>query len=226
MTPFLLPIALVQIGLALPLTLLVLPVAGASAIAGAVWKSNQKSTYRQNPTEFVQKVAQKYLEKVSTYAALKPLVEDQVKQTFACLTDLEMKIPMFIEADVQLCQQLMSEEQSKKDTEATYKPLKEKCERLRGELGLLGALEIRSMHISWKDLEWDVSDDVFLQSVLPPGIYQGRFSKGRYAPREINLKVYQRTAHQKQCCRMFNGRGNHEVMCNFIAFINNPPQII
>ena len=97
---------------------------------------------------------------------------------------------MLIEADVQLCQQLMSEEQSKMDTEVTYKPLKEKCERLRGELGLLGALEIRSIQISWEDLEWDVSDEVFLQSVLPPGMYQGRISKGRYAPREINLKVY------------------------------------
>ena len=184
---FLLPIAL---GLALPISLLLLPVAGVSAIANAFWKSNQKSIYRQNPTEFVQKVAQEYLEKVSTYAVLWPLVEDQVKQTLAYLTDLEMKIPMLIKADVQLCQQLMREEQSKKDTEATCKPLQEKCERLRGELGLLGALEIRSMHISWEDLEWAVSDEVFLQSVLPLGIYQGRFSKGRYAPREINLKVY------------------------------------
>ena len=124
------------------------------------------------------------------YPLAHPLLEDQVKQTLACLSGIEMKIPMLIEADVQLCQQLMSEEQSKMDTEATYKPLKEKCERLRGEVGLLGALEIRSIQISWEDLEWDVSDEVFLQSVLPPGIYQGRIPKGRNAPREINLKVY------------------------------------
>ena len=187
MALFFLPIA---VTLTLPLTLLVLPVAGLAAIADAVSKSNQKSAYRKKPTEFVQKVAQKYLQEVSTYGALNPLVEDQVKQTLACLTDLEMKIPMLIEADVQLCQQLMSEQQSNMDAEATYKPLKEECDRLRGELGLFGALEIRSIQISWEDLEWDVSDEVFLQSVLPPGIYQGRISKGRYAPREINLKVY------------------------------------
>lgn len=190
MTPFLIPAVLVGVGLAIPVTLLLLPVVGASAVVDTVKERHKKSTYRKKPTEFVQKVAQKYLERVSTYEALKPLVEDQLKQALACLTDLEMRIPMLIEADVQLCQQLMSEEQSKKDTEATYKPLKVKCERLRGELGLFGALEIRSMQIAWEDLEWDVSDEVFLQSVFPPGIYQGRISKGRYAPREVNLKVY------------------------------------
>lgn len=190
MTPFLIPAVLVGVGLAIPVTLLLLPVVGASAVVDTVKERHKKSTYRKKPTEFVQKVAQKYLERVSTYEALKPLVEDQLKQALACLTDLEMRIPMLIEADVQLCQQLMSEEQSKKDTEATYKPLKVKCERLRGELGLFGALEVRSMQIAWEDLEWDVSDEVFLQSVFPPGIYQGRISKGRYAPREVNLKVY------------------------------------
>lgn len=190
MTPFLIPAVLVGVGLAIPVTLLLLPVVGASAVVDTVKERHKKSTYRKKPTEFVQKVAQKYLERVSTYEALTPLVEDQLKQALACLTDLEMRIPMLIEADVQLCQQLMSEEQSKKDTEATYKPLKVKCERLRGELGLFGALEVRSMQIAWEDLEWDVSDEVFLQSVFPPGIYQGRISKGRYAPREVNLKVY------------------------------------
>ena len=190
MTPFLIPAVLVGVGLAIPVTLLLLPVVGASAVVDTVKERHKKITYRKNPTEFVQKVAQKYLERVSTYAALQPLVEDQLKQALACLTDLEMRIPKLIEADVQLCQQLMSEERGKKDTEATYKPLKEHCEKLRGRLGLVGALEIRSMQIAWEDLEWHVSDEVFLQRVITPGIYQGRISKGRSAPREVNLKVY------------------------------------
>ena len=129
---------------------------------------------------------------MSTQEALQPLVEDQLQQVLACLYDLEMRIPMLVEADVQLCQQLMNEEQSKKDTEAMYKPRKEKCEWLRGEIGLFGALEIRSMQIAWDDLHWDVSDEVFLQSVLPPGIYRGRISKGRHTSRQVNLKVYKK----------------------------------
>lgn len=98
---------------------------------------------------------------------------------------------MLLKADAKLCQQLMDESQSKKDTEAKYRPLKEKCERLRGELGLFGALEIRGMSIAWNDLDWDVSEDVYLEHTLPPGIYQGRISKGGYASsRQVTLKVY------------------------------------
>lgn len=85
----------------------------------------------------------------------------------------------------------MEESQSKKDTEAIYKPRKEKCERLRGDLGLFGSLEIRSMHITWDDLHWDVSEDVYLKHSMDPGIYQGRIRKGRYASsRQVTFKVY------------------------------------
>lgn len=84
---------------------------------------------------------------------------------------------MLIEADEQLCQQLMSENQSKKDIEEKYKPKKLKYEELRGKLAMFGALEIRSMQIGWNDLVWDVSEEVGFQSVLLPGIYKGRIAK-------------------------------------------------
>ena len=64
---------------------------------------------------------------------------------------------------MQLCQQLVGEEQNKKDIEATYKPKKQECEKLLGHLALVGALEIRTMDIAWDDLDWDVSEDVSLQ---------------------------------------------------------------
>ena len=190
MTPFLIPAAVVGIGLAVPVTLLLLPVVGVKAIFDQVQEMKKIRKYGKNRPEFVRNVSQKYLEKVSTYEALQPLVEDQIKQVLDCLNDLEMRIPMLVDADIQLCQQLMNEEQSKKDTETMYQPRKEKCEWLRGELGLFGALEIRGMEIAWDDLEWDVSDEVYCQRVLPPGIYQGRICKGRHASHEVNLKVY------------------------------------
>ena len=33
------------------------------------------------------------------------------------------------------------------------------------------------MDIAWDDLDWDVSEDVSLQKMLPPGIYSGRITE-------------------------------------------------
>ena len=98
---------------------------------------------------------------------------------------------MLVEADVKLCQQLIEEAQSKKDSEARYKPCREKCKRLRGELALFGSTEIRCMRLSWDDLSWDVSEDVYLKQTMEPGLYQGHISKGRYSSRgQVTFKVY------------------------------------
>ena len=191
MMPFLIPAALVGVALAVPVTLLILPVAGIKSIVDQVQEAKKIRKYKKDRSEFVNKASQKYLEKVATHESLKPLVEDQLMQAVSCLLELEAKIPMLVEADVKLCQQLIDESRSKKDTEAQYRPRKDKCERLRGELAYFGSLEIRGMAIAWDNLEWEVSEKVDLNHSLPPGIYQGRISKGRYASsRQVTLKVY------------------------------------
>jgi len=191
MMPFLIPATLVGVALAVPVTLLVLPVVGIKSIIDQFQEFKKKSKYKKDRPEFVQKVSQKYLEKVATHESLQPLVEDQLNQAVSSLKELEAKIPMLIEADMKLCRQLIDESRSKKDAEAEYRPRKEKCERLRSELALFGALEIRGMAIPWDDLEWEVSEKVDLNHSLPPGIYQGRISKGRYASSgQVTLKVY------------------------------------
>ena len=181
MMPFLIPATLVGVALAVPVTLLVDYVQDAKKI----------HKYKNDRSEFVSKMSLKHLEKVATPESLKPLVEDQIMQAVSCLTELEAKIPMLVEADMKLCQQLIDESRSKKNTEAEYRPRKDKCERLRGELAFFGSLEIRGMAIAWDNLEWEVSEKVDLNHSLPPGIYQGRISKGRYASsRQVTLKVY------------------------------------
>lgn len=191
MTPFIIPTALVGIALTVPVSLLLVPVAGVKFITDHVKEDKKKRAYKKSRSDFVRDMSQEYLDKVATYEALKPLVEDQMAQAVTCLAELEAKIPMLVEADVKLCQQLMDVSQRKKDTEALYKPRKEKYERLRGELGLFGSLEIRSMQIAWNDLEWDVSEDVYLKHSLQPGMYKGRISRGRHATsRQVNMKVY------------------------------------
>ncbi|XP_078380429.1 uncharacterized protein LOC144663380 isoform X1 [Oculina patagonica] len=189
--PFLVPVALVGAALAVPVTLLILPAVGIMSIVDCVQEGREKSAYNKDRPAYVRNISQRYLGRVATVGALQPLVKDQLTQALTCLDELQAKVPMLIEADVQLCQHLIDESQSKKETESLYKPRKEKCERLRGELSLFGALEICSMHIAWDDLEWDVSDDAYRKHSLPPGIYRGRISKGRYASsRQVTLKVY------------------------------------
>ena len=166
-----------------------LPYWSVKAIIDWAQDKHWKSKYLKNRPEYAKTVSLEYLERVSTQEALQPIVHDQVKQVLLCLQDIERRIPMLIEADEQLCQQLMSENQSKKDIEEKYKPKKLEYEQLRGKLAMFGALEIRRMQIGWNDLVWDVSEEVGFQSV-PPGIYSGRIAKKGDPSRPVNLKVY------------------------------------
>ena len=154
-------------------------------------KKKRQSAYNKDRAEYVRIIAQKFLGKAATFEALKPLVEGQLELAVNTLNDLQARIPMLVEADVKLCQQLMEEAQSKKDSEARYKPCRDKCSRLRGELALFGSMEIWCMQLSWDDLSWDVSEDVYLKRPMEPGLYQGRISKGRYSSSsQVTFKVY------------------------------------
>ena len=189
--PFMLPAVLVGVALAVPVTLLLLPIVGVQSIASTFKDAKKKSTYDKDRAEYVRIMSQKFLARAATYEALKPLVEGQLELAVNTLNDLQARIPMLVEADVKLCQQLLKEAQSKKDTETRYKPCRDKCKRLRGELALFGSLEIRSMRLAWDDLSWFVSEDVYLKRPMEPGLYQGRISKGRYSSSgQVTFKVY------------------------------------
>ena len=186
-----LPAALVGVALSVPVTLLFLPILGAKSIADNIKEAKKKSAYNKDRAEYVRIMSQKFLAKAATFEALKPLVKVQLELAINSLTDLQARIPMLVEADVKLCQQLLKEAQSKKDTETRYKPCRDKCKRLRGELALFGSLEIRSMRLAWDDLSWYVSEDVYLKPPMEPGLYQGRISKGRYSSSgQVTFKVY------------------------------------
>ena len=189
--PFMLPAVLVGVALAVPATLLLLPIVGVQSIASTFKDAKKKSTYNKDRAEYVRIMSQKFLARAATYEALKPLVEGQLELAVNILNDLQARIPMLVEADVKLCQQLIEDAESKKDTEACYKPCRDKCKRLRGELALFGSLEIRSMRLAWDDLSWNVSEDVYLKRSMEPGLYQGRISKGRYSSSgQATFKVY------------------------------------
>ena len=185
--PFMLPAVLVGVALAVPATLLLLPIVGVQSIANTFKDAKKKSTHNKDRAEYVRIMSQKFLARAATYEALKLLVEGQLELAVNTLNDLQARIPMLVEADVKLCQQLIEDAQSKKDTEACYKPCRDKCKRLRGELALFGSLEIRSMRLAWDDLSWNVSEDVYLKRLMEPGLYQGRISKGRYIKWPSNL---------------------------------------
>ena len=189
--PFMVPPLLVGAAFAVPVTLLLLPMVGIKSIADNIKERKRQSAYNKDRAEYVRIIAQKFLGKAATFEALKPLVEGQLELAVNTQNDLQARIPMLVEADVKLCQQLLKEAQSKKDTETRYKPCRDKCKRLRGELALFGSLEIRSMRLAWDDLSWFVSEDVYLKRPMKPGLYQGRISKGRYSSSgQVTFKVY------------------------------------
>ena len=189
--PFMVPPLLVGAAFAVPVTLPLLPMVGIKSIADNIKERKRQSAYNKDRAEYVRIMAQKFLGKAATFEALKPLVEGQLELAVNTLNDLQARIPMLVEADVKLCQQLMEEAHSKKDSEARYKPCRDKCSRLRGELALFGSMEIWCMQLSWDDLSWDVSEDVYLKRPMEPGLYQGRISKGRYSSSgQVTFKVY------------------------------------
>ena len=191
MIPFMLPAALVGVALSVPVTLLCLPILGAESLADNIKEAKKKSAYNKDRAEYVRIMSQKFLAKAATFEALKPLVKVQLELAGNTLIDLQARIPMLVEADVKLCQQLLKEAQSKKDTETRYKPCRDRCKRLRGELALFGSLEIRSMRLAWDDLSWHVSEDVYLKRPMEPGLYPGCISKGRYSSSgQVAFKVY------------------------------------
>ena len=191
-TAVLTPLVAVSVVMAIPPMVLFSPLLGLLVITDKASETLIRWKYIKNRAEYAKNLSLGYLKYFSTREALLPFVKDQLDQALLCLRDMERRIPMLLDADVQLCQRLMKEEQSKQDVETQYKPKKEKCESLRGELGLFGALEIRSMQISWCDLQWNVSEDNFpQQNILPVGTYQGTISSGRYPSRPVNLRVYQ-----------------------------------
>ena len=186
------PLAAVLVVVNIPNMVLSLPFLGICAMAQKASKTLTSWRYSANRAEYAKKLSLHHLETFSMLIAFQPFVKDQWDQALLGLQDIESRIPMLIDADVQLCQRLMKEEQSKQDVETQYKPKKEKCDCLRGQLGLFGALEIRSIQISWCDLQWNVSEDNFLQqNILPVSTYQGIISSGSYPSRQVNLRVYQ-----------------------------------
>lgn len=191
-TALLTPLVAVSVVMVIPPMVLFSPLLGLLVITDKASETLIRWKYIKNRAEYAKNLSLGYLKYFSTREALLPFVKDQLDQALLCLRDMERRIPMLLEADVQLCQRLMKEEQSKQDVETQYKPKKEKCECLRGQLGLFGVLEIQSMQISWCDLQWNVSEDNFVQqNILPVGTYQGRISSGRYPSRLVNLRVYQ-----------------------------------
>ena len=90
-------------------SLLVLPVAGAKSIADNIKDAKKKSAYNKNRSEYLRIMSQKILAKAAAFEALKPLVEAQLELAVNTLNDLQARIPMLVEADVRLCQQLIEE---------------------------------------------------------------------------------------------------------------------
>ena len=72
--PFLVPAFLVGAAFAVPVTLLLLPIAGVKSIADNIKEAKKKSAYNKDRAEYVRIMAQKFLAKAATFEALKPLV--------------------------------------------------------------------------------------------------------------------------------------------------------
>ncbi|XP_022797833.1 uncharacterized protein LOC111336065 [Stylophora pistillata] len=165
------------------------PVVGALAVKEKLEYWNKTRNYEEDKCGFMAKASQEYLKEAATEQHLKSFVVEQLKEAQVCLNQVLNRIPLLIEEDKMLCQQLREENRSKKAIEDFYQPLHDKSVQLRDEMALFGIREVRTMDISCNDLEWQ--DGALLGSGAFAAVYRGTLKiRGDDKPVDVAVKVW------------------------------------
>ena len=150
---------------------------------------NKTRQYDNDKCAFMSEASQEYLNEVVEERYLKLFVMEQLREAEVFLEQVLDRIPQLIEEEKMLCQQLSNENRSKKEVEDFYTPLLEKSVQIRDEMALFGIKEVRTMDISWDDLEWQ--DDAPLGSGAFASVYRGKLRiRGENKPVDVAVKVW------------------------------------
>ncbi|KAL9963723.1 hypothetical protein ACROYT_G027257 [Oculina patagonica] len=141
-----------------PLTLVALvigaPVVGIMVIKNKLGDTSRIKKYENNKCAFMAEASADYLDDATKEKELKLFVKDQLKEAKLCLKQIEARIPVLIQADELLYEQLHAETRSQKEIQELYQPIIDEASDIRAHLAVFGFKEIRCADISSEGLEW------------------------------------------------------------------------
>ena len=165
------------------------PVFGVMAVKGTYEDWSKTKEYEKDKSAFMAKASKEYLSEAAEEQNLRSYVVEQLKECQVCLKQVIARIPELIEADKMLCQQLRHETRSQKEIQEFYKPLYHESLQLRDHMAIFGVQEVRTMDISFNDLEWKEDRSSLLGTGTFAYVYRGKL-KLQEEEQPVALKVW------------------------------------
>ena len=165
------------------------PVFGVMAVKATYGDWSNTREYEKDKSAFMAKAAKEYLTEAADEQNLRSYVVEQLKECQVCLKQVIARIPELIEADKILCQQLRHETRSQKEIQQFYKPLYHESLQLRDHMAIFGVQEVRTMEISFNDLEWKEDRSSLLGIGAFAYVYRGKL-KLQEEEQSVALKVW------------------------------------
>ena len=186
-----------------PLSLYVLvigaPVVGILVIKNMLQDKSEFKRYENDKRAFMVETSAGYLDGATDEKVLKSFVEDQLKEAWVCLKQIEARILDLIQVDEMLCKQLDDETVSQAEIQelsALYPPIMDNASAIRGNLAAFGLEEIRVVDISSEELDWKEDESSRLRSGAFSTVYQGKMRKHK-VEQIVELKVCRETVDAK-----------------------------
>lgn len=175
------------------------PVVGVMAILKMLQHRNKEREYQKDECCFMAKASKQYLTRAAEEKNLRPYVVEQLKESQVFLKQIEARIPVLIEAETMLCQQLREDSRSQKEIEDSYQPLYDRTLKLRQHAALFGIKELRTMDISCSDLDWKEDKSSLLGTNAFASFYRGKLHlRGEEQP--VALKVWKEELTESNAC--------------------------
>ena len=166
------------------------PVVGVKALMKKLEHRRNIKEYKKDKCGFLAKASKDFLSVAAEEKSLRSYVEEQLKESQLCLKQFLVRIPLLIEADKLLCQQLGDEIRLQKEIEDFYQPLYQRSLDLRGNMALFDIQELRTMDIRCNDLEWKEDESSLLGRGKFTSVYRGKL-KVQKGEQPVALKVKQ-----------------------------------
>ena len=155
--------------------------------------------YEADKCAFMAEKSAKYLDSAIDDSFLQTFVKDQLEGVRIFLKQIEARIPELIQADRNLCKQLMNEKRARKDIEELYKPIMDEGSHLRGELTVFAMREVRADYISSEELEWKEDISSCLGCDAFGSVYQGKLIRHGEV-QTVALKVCNEVLDESNAC--------------------------
>ena len=150
--------------------------------------------YRRDKASFMTGPSERFLKDFTNLEQLEVFVRGELKEVETYLNNMKDRLPKLIEADKELCKQLVDDKRSQAEKEKLYRPIFDDSLKQRSQLAIFGITEVCSTSICSRDLEWSEDDSSTLGRGSFATVYGGKFRRHE-EDQIVALKVF----HENLC---------------------------